>query len=405
MRIIIIGGSIAAYTALETLIKYGKDLEITLITEEEHIFYSKCLLTYLLGQEIGEKELFFSSSKKYKGFIKLFSSTKATTTDNKNKKVFCNNGLSFDYDKLIIATGADPIKPTYCKEENRAITIRYKKDIDMIKKYLKDRAIVVGGGYVGLKTAYSLSKLNIDTSVIISSPYPLSVTTDEDTGKTIETEFKKLGIKTYTRTDLKEIVPKNGSIKALLTSELDLTADVCIVGKGVKPRVELLLDSNISVNLGIVVNEYLQTSDKDIYAVGDCAECYDTAREEYYLNAIWPNAVEQAQIAALNILGNHVPYLGSISMNSIKTDTFHLITAGVLKGKEITIYEKRYSSKNQFRKIALQNGRLVGMSFFNNAEDAGFYVNLVKKGNVIVEKPDEFLEKADIKNTYYRPFR
>ncbi len=405
MKIIVIGGSIATHSIVQTLLRYGRDLNITIISEESDIFYSKCLLTYLLGKEIEEKELFFGSVGQLNGRVKLYSNTKAIAIDGQNKKVICDNGLSFDYDRLVIATGADPIKPSYCKEENRVFTVRYKNDIAKIEKHLKNRAVVIGGGYVGLKTAFSLVRRNIDTTVIISSQYPLSVTADEETGKTIEKELNQMGIKTITRCDVREIAPKNDNIKICLTSGDEISADLCIVGKGVKPRTELLSNSSVSVNVGIPVNQYLQTSDPDIFAIGDCAETYDIVREDNYLNAIWPNAVEQAYYAALNILGRNVSYAGSVLMNSIKTDQFHLITAGILKGDGVTLYEHRNSSKNQYRKIALKNGRLVGLAFFNNPEDAGFYVNLVKKGGMFVDKPLEFLEKADIRSVYYRPFR
>jgi NADPH-dependent 2,4-dienoyl-CoA reductase/sulfur reductase-like enzyme len=114
----------------------------------------------------------------------------------------------------------------------------------------------------------------------------------------------------------------------------------------------------------------------------------DVVRKTPWVNAIWPVAVEQGYFAALNMSGAHTPYPGSIGMNSLKTDSFHLITAGVLKdGEGITIFEKYIPSTNQFRKLLVKDNVPVGMAFYNSPEEAGIIINLIKKGMPLTVNP------------------
>ncbi len=137
-----------------------------------------------------------------------------------------------------------------------------------------------------------------------------------------------------------------------------------------------------------MVNEFLETSAEGIYAAGDCCETMDIARKRLWVNAIWPVAVEQGYFAALNMLGMQAPYPGSIGMNSMKTRAFHLITAGVLKGGEgVSLFEKYIPSTNQFRKLAVRDNVPVGMAFYNNPEEAGVIINLIKKGTPLTVDP------------------
>jgi NADPH-dependent 2,4-dienoyl-CoA reductase/sulfur reductase-like enzyme len=115
-------------------------------------------------------------------------------------------------------------------------------------------------------------------------------------------------------------------------------------------------------------------------------------RNTLWINALWPVAVEQGHHAALNMLGRQSPYPGSLAMNSLKTPVFHLILAGILKGGNgITLFEHYTPSSNQFRKLAVRNNIPVGMAFYNNPEDAGIIVNLIKKGEPLTVNPERIV--------------
>lgn len=395
MNLVVVGLSASGLACVKTLIKYGSKFKITAITDEDRL-YSRCLLTYYLGRELSEKELDIYELSEFKD-ICLITNTKLKEIKREKKLIVLDNGNEIHYDKLVLAIGSNPLRPTYCKEENNVFTLRYFKDAVKIEKKLKESAIIVGGGYVGIKSAYGLYKRKVKTTMIISSPYPLSVTADEETGRMVEKKLKEMGIDIKLRLDVIEVNKKNGQTYVLLRDGTELLSDLVIVGKGVKPNIDLAKNAGLECNNGILVDGYLRTSDPDIYAIGDCAETYDLIRKETNVNAIWPCAEEQGYYCALNLLHREVPYPGTMAMNSLKMNDFHLVTAGILKGDGITLYTQ-YSHKNQLRKIALKDNLFVGMAFLNNPEDAGVYLNLLKKGDTVVSNPKDFLASPPILN-------
>lgn len=396
MNITIIGLSAGGLSCLKTLLKYSRDLRITAITNEERL-YSRCLLTYLLGKELDENDINIAEVSDLKNTEIIFKRT-VKSINREKRTITLDNSREIPYDKLVLAVGSDPLRPTYCKEENDVFTLRYLKDAHNIDKKLKDSVIVVGGGYVGIKSAYGFYKRKVRTTMIVTSPYPLSVTADEETGRIVEKELIKMGVDLRLKSDVIEVVKKNGSVNVLLRDGTELISDVLVVGKGVKPNINLAKSAGLECQNGILVNDFLQTSDENIYAIGDCAESFDIVRKEKNINAIWPTAEEQGYFCALNILGREVKYPGSIPMNSLKMEDFHLITAGLLKGEGIELHTIWEKNKNQFRKIALKNDVFVGMAFLNNPEDAGVYLNLIKRGNTLVKNPKEFLQSTPLLN-------
>ncbi|MCX7991318.1 MAG: FAD-dependent oxidoreductase [Proteobacteria bacterium] len=398
MNIVIVGLSAGGLSCLKTLLKYSKDINITAITNEDRI-YSRCLLTYLLGRELGEKDINIADINDFRQ-INLITGKNVTEIKREKKTIVLEDGKEISYDKLILAVGADPLRPTYTKEENNVFTLRYLREAVKIEKRLKNSVVVVGGGYVGIKSAYGFYKRKVYTTMVVTSPYPLSVTADEETGRVVEKELIKMKIDLKLKSDVIDISKKEGLAKVTLRDETEIHCDAVIVGKGVKPNIKLAKNAGLDCENGILVNEYLQTSDKDIFAIGDCAESFDIIRKERYINAIWPVAEEQGYFCALNILGRDVSYPGSISMNSLKMENFHLITAGLLKGDGIKTHTLWHKNKNQFRKIALKDDLLVGVAFLNNPEDAGVYVNLIKKGDTRISNPEEFLTTTPV--SYYK---
>jgi nitrite reductase (NADH) large subunit len=392
MNAVIIGLSAAGLSCLDTLLRFSPDTNITVISEEKYSPYCRCLLTYYLGKKLKEDQMIIKDISTCPGNAHFIFGERVEQIATDKKSVILSSGKEINYDKLLIATGASAVKPKYYDEEKRTFTLRYMGDAKNVEKYLKDRAIVLGGGFVGIKTAYGLFERNIEVTMIISSPYPLSMVLDERTARFVEKDFKELGIAMRTQEDIAEINMEKDMVHVSLKSGTELKSDVVVVGKGVKPRVDLAKKSGINTDLGIAVNEFLETSAEGVYAAGDCCEAMDVVRKTPWINAIWPVAVEQGYFAALNMSGAHTPYPGSIGMNSLKTHTFHLISGGVLKEEDgITIFEKHVPHKNQFRKLAVRDNVPVGMAFYNSPEDAGIIINLIKKGMPLTVDPKKII--------------
>ncbi len=405
MKIVICGVSAAGLSCLENLHKINRNVDCTLISEEPFYPYSRCLLTNYLAKELLEKEMEIANPDFYEDNIKWFFGDRVIKIDTKNQIIETNNGNIFHYDKLLLATGAEAIKTSYMQDNDRIFNLRYLKDAQHIVKKLKSSALVIGGGFVGIKTAYGLVNRGIKTTLIIASSYPLSTTVDEETGNLVKHELNKMGIEVLTNTDIIETKIKNGSLISVLSNGRMITTDIAIVGKGVKPRVDLATSSGIMVENGIIVDEYLRTSVQNVYAAGDCCEAYDIVRKKRAVNAIWPNAVEQGRYVAFNMMGFEMIYPGSIAMNSIKTNAFHLISAGDLKTEDATAFSNYSKSKNQFIKIAVKDDKVVGCAFFNCHEYAGVVVELIKSGKeVLIKNVKEIVNGTISPLEIYRKF-
>ncbi|MCX7769628.1 MAG: FAD-dependent oxidoreductase [Proteobacteria bacterium] len=391
MKVIICGASAAGLSCLTTLINQNKSIDCTIISEEKVYPYSRCLLTNLLGKEISEKEMEISNPDLYPDNVKWVFGERLIKIDPKRQTIQTDRGSIFSYDKLLLAVGAEAIKPSYMLNCDRMFNLRFLRDSVSIDRKLKNSVLVVGGGFVGIKTAYGLIHRGIKPSLIMASNYPLSTTVDEETGMIIKDILQEMGITIYTNTDIGEVKQKNGTLYLTLTNDKILDCDVAIIGKGVTPRVKEIENSGIKINKGIVVDEFMQTSIENIYSAGDCCETYDIVKEVNTINAIWPNAVEQGYCAGMNMLGYKIPYPGSIAMNSVKTSHFHLISAGDLKDREGKLYSYYIKAKKQLRKIAIKNERIIGCAFLNDPNYAGVIVELIKN-----KKPvsDEFVRKV-----------
>ncbi|MFA6056164.1 MAG: FAD-dependent oxidoreductase [Thermodesulfovibrionales bacterium] len=388
MKVVIIGSSAAGLACLDTLIRFSPELNATIISEEAYAPYCRCLLTYYLGGILKEKQMVIRDITSYPPNTTFLFGERVDRINTKNKSVMLAGGKEIPYDKLLIATGSNAVKPKYYDETKKTFTLRYMGDAKKIEPHIRSRVIVLGGGFVGIKAAFGLMQRNVGVTIVISSGYPLSMIVDEKTGSFIGKDLRGMGIDIRTGEDIAGIKTKDEGLRVSLSSGFELDSDAIIVGKGVKPRVELAKQAGIKTDLGITVNEFLETSAEGIYAAGDCCETMDIARKRLWVNAIWPVAVEQGYYAALNMLGMKAPYYGSVGMNSMKTRAFHLITAGVLKGGEgISLFEKYIPSKNQFRKLAVRDNVPVGMAFYNNPEEAGVIVNLIKKGTPLTVDP------------------
>lgn len=405
MKIIICGASAAGLSCLSTLINQKKDIECIIISEEKFYPYSRCLLTNHLGGEVTEKEMEISNPDLYPDNIKWVFGERVIKIDTTKQVVHTDKGNHFPYDKLLLAVGAEAIKPNYMSSSDKMFNLRFLKDSIAIEKKLRNSAVIVGGGFVGIKTAYGLIKRGIKPTLIMASNYPLSTTVDEDTGMIIKDILSNMGISIYTNTDIKEVKQKNGTLYLILTNEKILDCDVAIIGKGVIPRVKEIENSGIKINIGIIVDEFMQTSVENIYSAGDCCETFDVVRGKKVINAIWPNAVEQGYYAGMNMLGFNISYPGSIAMNSIKTSFFHLISAGNLKDKEAKFFTHYVKSKNQLRKIAIKNDTIIGCAFLNDPDYAGIIVELIKYRKPVTYDFVNKVVKGDISPVeYYRKF-
>lgn len=383
MKHVIIGASAAGISCIEGIRKKDKESSITIIQDERLPLYSRCLLTYLLAGSIQEEGLQFRNKDFYNAFkVDAIHGVKADSIDLKKKSVKLNNNKTISFDKLLIATGAMPKKIDAPGVDKKGVfTVRNIEDARGILKLLDkvERVAILGGGLIGLRDAYALNQRGKETYVIVKSPTVLSQMVDREAAEIISAVLKSHGIKILTGLSAKEIIGDNAVKGVLLDNGETLACELVIIGKGVSPTIDLAKACGIKVHYGIIVNEYLMTSQKDIYAAGDAAEAFDIVLGSPNLNALWPCAIEQGRVAGLNMAGEKTRYIGSLSMNSIDFFGIPAISMGVTKPEEEGFEILTKKTENCYKKIVIKENRIVGMVFAGDIKNAGVINILIKK--------------------------
>ncbi len=287
------------------------------------------------------------------------------------------------YDKLLIASGADArrLKADGVNLDN-IFYMRTQADVKATLKTIPQakKALVLGGGLVGFKAAYGLLKQGLDVTMLITSGYPLSMQVDKTAGKMIQDELVDNGLKIRVGASV-EAFEGNGTVhSAHLSDNSELPCDMVVVGKGVLPTLSFIPRDQIKVDLGIIIDEYLQTTATDIYAAGDVTESVDIARKTRWVNAIWPEAATQGRIAGMNMTGRKTIYKGSLSRNMMRILSLDLATCGMIAPRDDGSYETISDAdpgRRIYRKMVFRDEFLVGVVLINRIEQAGLLMSLV----------------------------
>lgn len=383
-HILIIGNSAAGISAAENIRKTDKGAKITILSSEDYTGYNRCLISYLLSGDIKEDRLIYRPKGFYSDSnITLQLNKKAARIDPKKNQVVLEDKSRVDYDILILANGASPKFPEIKGIQKSGVfgfrTIRDAKGmLELVP--IAHTACVLGGGLIGLKAAYGLKKKGLDVKVVVKSPQILSQVLDKDASEMFKRRFTENGVEIISGSDCGEVIG-NGDVKAIkLDSGKVIACSLVVVGKGVKPNVELLEGSGIQCDEGALVNEYMQTNIPNIYAAGDIAQTYDPILEKPAVNALWPNAIEQGMAAAQNILGEQKAYAGSVGMNSVQFFGLPVISFGVTRPPNERYEEisSQDTAQNIYKKIVLKDNIIKGVIFVNKIENIGILLKLAR---------------------------
>lgn len=377
MQYVIIGNGVAGITAAETIRQYDPEGGITLIGDESVTPYCRPMISLVLEGAIAPEKLPIRSSRLYDDLnIQAVLGNRVTAIDVEKRTVVVG-GTAYGFDKLLIATGADP-RPI--KAEGVALgNISYMRHQGHVRTMLAGlegarRALVLGGGLVGFKAAYGLLRRGLAVTMLIRSGYPLSMQVDEDAGLIIRDELVRHGLDV--RVDIEAIAFEgNGRVRAAhLSDGSRLSCDIVVIGKGVLPALAFVPCDRIRTDLGIVVDGRMETSVAGIFAAGDVAEYIDIARSTPWVNAIWPEAVNQGRIAGLNMAGRRVIYTGSLSRNVIRIFDLDIMAGGIVNPPPDALYRTlvfKNANKRLYRKLVFQGDHLVGMVLVNGIEQGG----------------------------------
>lgn len=344
LKIVIIGGGSAGTTCAYHLRKKNKDVNITIIEQSNNVQYSPCAMPYVLSGEIKDFDNIYLFNKKdyEENNIKLLLNSKVKKIDKKNKKIILND-KTINYDKLIIATGSSafipPIKGIDKVNYYTLKTIDHAKNISKkIKK--NDKSVIVGGGMIGIELAYSLDKKNEKVTIIESKENILSNMFDNDMSEQLKKCLENTKIKIIEKSNIKEITKNQ-----IILDKEKIEFDKLFLCTGVRPNIELAKSCGIKVNNGIIVNDYLKTSDKNIYACGDCVECVEFNTNKKILSMLGSTAVRQANIIANNVLKRKEKFLPVLNNTISKIDDWFIGATGLTESRAKKLGIKTISTR------------------------------------------------------------
>ena len=327
-KIVIVGGVAAGATAAAKARRISPDAQITMLEAGPDISFANCGLPYYIGGDIKSRsKLILQSPESFKEQydVDVHVHTLVSAIDKEKhiiKTLDTRSGekKEFEYTKLILAQGGRPIKPTLPgADASHVFTLWTLEDMDKIASFINERkprtAVVVGGGFIGLEMVEALVKRGLKVNVVEMMPHVMAVMEAETAGF-IETEMLSYGVGIHTGAGVTEIAPK--SVK--LDNGKTLEADMVLLSIGVRPTLQLAKETGLEIGEagGLLVNEYMQTSDADIYAAGDMVEIEHRVNGKKVRIPLAGPANRQGRIAAENALGGKHSYKGSIGTSIVR---------------------------------------------------------------------------------------
>lgn len=392
-KLVMIGNGMAGVRTVEHLLKLAPHAyDITIIGDEPHPNYNRIMLSSVLAGSTDMKEIVINDWDWYKeNGIKLVVGEKAVRIDTKQRQITTQLGKHFDYDRVIIATGSQPFMlPIGGSNKEGVIAFRNIKDCETMLEASKQykKAVVIGGGLLGLEAARGLIHLGMETSVVHIHDYLMERQLDEPASRMLQRELEAQGM-TFLLNKQSAFISGRKRVKALhFTDGSEVQADLIVMAVGIRPNVELAKASGIDVNRGIIVNDEMETNLPGIYAVGECAEHRGIA---YGLVA---PLYEQGMVLAKRLAGIDAPgYQGSVTSTKLKVSGVDVFSAGSFiedaSRKSLRIQDDLAGT---YKKITIDsNGKLIGAVLFGDTSDGAELFSLIKRGEVVEGREKELL--------------
>lgn len=400
MKYVIIGASAAGLSTAESIRKNDKNGEITVLTKEDYLPYSRPSISYYLKGKVNQSDMLLRKPNYYKANnINVVTGAEVKEIDVKNKTVTAGR-KSYPYDKLCLATGSKPFIPPMKNVEGKSNVYTFL-DLESTKAVKQNadkntKAVVIGGGLIGMKAAEGLSKICRSVDVIEFAPRILPSILDEKSAKSVKKYIEhEGGIKFHLEDTIVEAKSKGKKITSvILKSGKELKCDMLIVAVGVRPETALAENAGLEVNRGIITDtKTMQTSNKDIYACGDCCVSTDMLDGSSKIIALWPNAVQQGMVAGSQMSGGKDEILGTYSVNAIDFYSLRICTCGLINAKGEQYSDKIKTNGDEYKRLVFEGNKLVGFVLINSSTNAGIYTSLIEN------KVDLDMIQGDIMDT------
>lgn len=376
--LVIVGNGMAAARLVDELAKTALGrYAVAVIGEEPRLAYNRVLLSSVLAGETGSHEIELRPADwwRHRGVTVRYG-YRVTEIDVGRRELKIEGEESMEYSKLVLATGSTPLRLNVPGADLVGVhTFRDTRDVDLLLTLAaaKKRVVVVGGGLLGLEAAYGLAKAGAPVTLLHLMDRLMERQLDGSAADLLKTLVERKGIRILLNASTARI-HGDGHVEAVeLADGSRIEADAVIFAAGIKPSAALAKEAGIAVNRGIVVNDVMQTSSPDIFALGECAEhrgtCYGLVEPAY----------EQARVLARHLAGRPASYQGSVVSTNLKVSGVSVFSAGDFMGGEgsesLVLTDRR---RGTYKKLVIADGRLTGAVLIGDTADALWYLELIR---------------------------
>ena len=383
--LVVIGNGMAAARFVDELTTRALGrYSVAVIGNEGKLAYNRVLLSSVLANEteVSDIELKSFDWWKDRGVTLLYDHA-AVSVDPAIRRVRLANGATLPYKHLVFATGSRPIRPsTPGMDLPGVLTFRDLGDVAAIRKAAgpRTRAVVIGGGLLGLEAAYGLAKARANVTLLHLMDRLMERQLDPHAAAMLKNAVESRGVEVLLKTETTRIEDVRGVKVVTLSDGRRIEADLVVVAVGIHPNTDLARKAGADINRGIVVNDALETSIPGHYAIGECAEhrgqCYGLVEPAY----------EQARILASHLAGEKTAYPGSILSTNLKVSGVNVFSAGDFLGaagtERIVLSDPGYRT---YKKLVIADGKLAGAVLFGDTADSLWYLDLIRSGRPISE--------------------
>lgn len=388
MMYVILGVGAAGISAAKTIRQHDKDASVIMISSDRSV-HSRCMLHKYISGERDEKTISFVPE----GFfeeenIYWYPETCASQIDTDGQNVILDDGTKIHYDKLLIATGADSFIPPVgdFRTASNVYGLRNLSDARAIRERGKTagKVLVIGAGLVGLDAAYGFLEEGKDVTVVEMAERILPLQLDACAGKEYQKLFEQAGCRFLLGRKAEQTVldRENAVTTVILDDGTEIGCDLVIVAAGVRPAIACVKGSRIFADRYIQVDEYMQTTCKDVYAAGDVTG----------IAGIWPNAMKQGAVAGSNMCGIRQQYLDRYGMkntiNFFGLTTLSLGRGVEADGDEVIVREDR----RNYKRAIIRDGKLDSILLQGDIDYSGIYQYLIKNGIELGDKKDRIFD-------------